>query len=66
MQIKRFEAQNMAEALRMIKREFGPDAVILSAKSLKQGRKIFGTKKKAFVEITAAIDNNDSSLKKNN
>ena len=66
MQIKRFEAPNMAEALRMIKREFGPGAVILSAKSLKHGRKIFGTQKKALVEITAAIDNNDSSLKKDN
>ncbi|MBL0716759.1 MAG: flagellar biosynthesis protein FlhF [Desulfosarcina sp.] len=66
MQIKRFEALNMAEALRMIKREFGPDAVILSAKNLKPGRKIFGTKKQALVEITAAIDNNYSSLEKGN
>jgi flagellar biosynthesis GTPase FlhF len=36
MQIKRFEAPTMTEALRLIKKEFGPDAVILSARSLSQ------------------------------
>ncbi|WDN90031.1 flagellar biosynthesis protein FlhF [Desulfosarcina sp. BuS5] len=60
MQIKRFEAQNMTEALRMVKREFGADAVILSAKTLKQGRRIFGSTKKALVEITAATDRKDN------
>ena len=64
MQIKKFEARNMTEALGMVKKEFGPDAVILSAKNLKHGRKIFGTQKEALVEITAAIDSNDNSLKK--
>ena len=36
MQIKRFEAKNMTSALRLIKKELGPDAVILSARSLKK------------------------------
>jgi flagellar biosynthesis protein FlhF len=57
-QIKRFEAQDMTEALRMIKKEFGPDAVILSARSKKKRRAIFGSLKKPAVEVTAAKDTN--------
>ena len=56
MQIKRFEAQSMTEALKMIKREFGPEAVILSAKSLKQEKGIFGFVSRPNVEVTAATD----------
>ncbi len=36
MQIKRFEATNMTEALRLVKKEFGPEAVILSARNMKK------------------------------
>ncbi len=56
MQIKRFEAPTMTEALRMIKKEFGPDAVILSARSLSQEKSLFGIKKPAGIEVTAATD----------
>lgn len=56
MQIKRFEAPTMTEALRLIKKEFGPDAVILSARSLNQGKGLFGVKKQTGIEVTAAID----------
>jgi len=56
MQIKRFEAQDMTEALRMIKKEFGPEAVILSARSMKKENGIFSLMKKGGVEVTAAID----------
>ena len=56
MQIKRFEAQTMTDALKKIKREFGPDAVILSAKSLKQEKGIFGFVSRPKVEVTAATD----------
>lgn len=56
MQIKRFEAPTMTEALRLIKKEFGPDAVILSARSLNQGKGLFGVKKQTWIEVTAAID----------
>ena len=66
MQIKKFEARNMTEALGMVKKEFGPDAVILSAKSLKRGRGVFGANKKAKVEVTAATDNNNAPIKKSN
>jgi flagellar biosynthesis protein FlhF len=57
MQIKRFEAKNMTTALRLIKDELGPDAVILSARSLRKGKGIFGSMKYAGVEVSAASDN---------
>jgi len=57
MQIKRFEAKNMTTALRMIKDELGPEAVILSARSLRKGKGFFGSLKYAGVEVSAAIDN---------
>ncbi len=55
MQIKRFEAKTMTAALKLVKDEFGPDAVILSARSLRQGRGLFGART-AGVEVTAAKD----------
>jgi flagellar biosynthesis protein FlhF len=64
MQIKRFEAKNMTTALRLIKGELGPDAVILTARSLRKGKGLFGSMKYAGVEVTAAIDN--QQLAKNN
>jgi flagellar biosynthesis protein FlhF len=56
MQIKRFEAKNMTTALKLIKKELGPEAVILSARSLRVENRILGSIKMAGVEVTAAID----------
>ena len=56
MQIKRFEAKDMTTALKSIKKELGPEAVILSARSLKVENRILGSTKTAGVEVTAAID----------
>ena len=66
MQIKRFEAKNMTAALRMIKGELGPEAVILSARSLRQGKGFFGSMKYAGVEVTAAIDTRETQIKTGN
>ena len=55
MQIKRFEAADMTDALRMVKREFGDEAVILSAKEIRPGG-FFSALRKRHVEITAAAD----------
>jgi len=55
MQIKRFEAIDMTEALRLVKREFGNDAVILSAKEVRPSGFFSGLRKKS-VEIMAATD----------
>ena len=56
MQIKRFRAQDMAEALSLVKKEFGYQAVILSAKEMKNGAGMLGFLKGPCVEITAATD----------
>jgi flagellar biosynthesis protein FlhF len=56
MKIKRFEASNMSEALRMIKKEFGQEAVILSAKTIKKTSRLLGGKRAKQVIVTAAID----------
>jgi flagellar biosynthesis GTPase FlhF len=55
MQIKRFEADDMTEALRLVKRECGDEAVILSAKEVRPGG-FFSALRKKRVEITAATD----------
>lgn len=60
MHIKKFRAANMTEALSLVKKEFGPDAVILSAMNIRNNRSLFG-RKRSGVEVTAARDQNDSS-----
>jgi len=56
MQIKRFEANSMKEALELVKKEFGPDAVILSARTLGVQNGISGFIRRPRVELTAATD----------
>ena len=56
MQIKRFEAKNMTDALRQIKRALGQEAVILSAKDLRRENRLLGISRKIGVEVTAAVD----------
>ena len=63
MQIKRFEARNMTEALRVIKKEFGPDAVILSAKNLTR-QAADGQIPEPYVEVLAAIDETEAKATK--
>ncbi len=53
MNVKKFEARTMKEALDMVKTQLGPDAVILSAKEVTKG---FGGIKS--IEITAAYSEN--------
>lgn len=59
MQVKRFEAPTIQEALEAIKKELGPEAIILQTR---KNRKGFGLLSKASVEVTAAIS--DRSIKK--
>ncbi len=65
MQIKRFEARDMTSALRLIKNELGPDAVILSARNIKKENKLLGLVKSVGVEVTAAVDTLDLAVKTN-
>jgi len=56
MHVKRFEAADMAEALRLVKHELGPNAIILSTRQIKKGGGTFGIFGRSFVEVTAAVD----------
>lgn len=49
MRVKKYTAKNMKEALRLIKEELGPDAVILAARDIKKGPS------QGEVEVTAAV-----------
>ncbi len=62
MQIKKFRANDTAEALRQIRKEFGPRAVILSSKDVEIGSRAFGLRKKYGVEVTAATDSEPPKL----
>ncbi len=61
MQIKRFEARDMQEALRLVKKEFGSEAVILSARSIKKNTGMYRFLSKPGVEVTAAIDDTEDN-----
>ncbi len=56
MQVKVFEAKDMATGLKMVKEALGPDALILSTRTIRSGT--FGMLGKPMMEITAAVDNN--------
>ncbi len=58
MQIKKFEAPSIQEALDAIKRELGPEAIILQTK---RNRKGFGLMGAASVEVTAAISDRSAT-----
>jgi len=55
MQVKVFEAHDMATGLKMVKEALGPDALILSTRTIRSGK--FGMLGKPMMEITAAVDN---------
>jgi len=55
MQVKVFEATDMASGLKMVKEALGPDALILSTRTIRSGA--FGMIGKPMIEITAAVDN---------
>ena len=52
MQVKKFEAKTMKEALDLVKVHLGPEAIILSAKDSHRGFGLMGEKS---VEVTAAV-----------
>src|SRR5271163_4414253 len=61
MQVKKFEAPTLQEALDNVKRELGPEAIILQTKKYKKG---FGLMSKPSVEVTAAVS--ERSIQKKN
>lgn len=59
MKIKKFVGQTFKEAMEAVKKEFGPDAIIISHRQMKSGP--FGILSKNAVEVTAAIDETQAS-----
>ncbi|MEZ4330186.1 MAG: flagellar biosynthesis protein FlhF [Myxococcota bacterium] len=56
MHIKRFEAATMEEALAAVRATLGPEALILSTRTLSRGRGAFGLLSRPIVEVQAAIE----------
>lgn len=56
MKVKKFEALDMPQALDMIRRELGPDAVILSTRKIRKSSGMFGLLGRPVIEVTAASD----------
>lgn len=56
MKVKTYKAIDMQEALRLIKRDLGPQAVILSTRKVVDGKRAFGLLGRPMVEVTAALD----------
>jgi flagellar biosynthesis protein FlhF len=54
MQVKVFESTDMASGLKLVRKELGPDALILSTRTVRSGK--LGLLGKQILEITAAID----------
>ena len=52
MQVKKYEARSVTEAIKMIKEDLGPHAIIISAKELRKG---FGLMGGNSFEVTAAV-----------
>src|SRR5699024_4445342 len=55
MKIKKYIAKSMPEAMTHIRKELGPDAVILNSKEITEGG-FFGFFKKKKIEVIAALD----------
>src|SRR6185437_14507467 len=60
MQVKKFEAPTLQEALDTVKRELGPEAIILQTKKNKRG---FGLMNQPSVEVTAAVSDRSTQKK---
>ena len=56
MKVKTFHALTMQDALREIKEELGPDAIILSAKEVSEGGKLLRAFNRPVLEVMAASD----------
>ena len=59
MQIKVFRAKDMKSALQQVKATFGPDALILSTRTVRKER--LGFLRTPELEVTAAVDHKDCS-----
>jgi flagellar biosynthesis protein FlhF len=56
MQIRRFEGREMQDVLRQVKEVLGPEAIILSTKTIKKASNPFRWRQQPSIEVVAAID----------
>lgn len=63
MQVKVYEAQDMRSALKKIKKELGPDALILSSRNIYKDK--LGVLGKPWIEVVAAVDGSMENEKNN-
>ena len=61
MDLKRYRVNNIQEALQLIKKDLGPEAVIVSTRQVKEGKGTFGLFGKMVLEVTAALDQEQKS-----
>jgi len=54
MNLKRYRVNNIKEALKFIRRDLGPDAMIVSTRQVKETSGVFGMFGKTILEVTAA------------
>jgi flagellar biosynthesis protein FlhF len=59
MKVKTYHALTMQDALRAIKEELGPDAIILSAKEVREGGRIIQAFNRPVLEVMAASDQDE-------
>ncbi len=62
MRIKKFTANNYADALEQVKNELGDDALIMSTRSIKPDSPLSGLNAATKVEITAAVEFKESGV----
>jgi len=60
MQLKRYEARTIQEAVKMIKTDLGDDAVIFSSRTIQPKSKSTKKSSSQWVEVVAAVDRNGS------
>ena len=56
MKLKKFYVENMSEAMKVLKDEIGPDAVILSSKQVRKKKGPLGNFSKKVFEVVAGYD----------
>ena len=56
MHIRRFQGTAMREVLREIRAELGPDALVVSTRTVHRDRRWFGKLSQPVIEVTAAVD----------
>lgn len=55
MKVKKFTAKTMSDAMQLIRKEMGTDAIILQSKTVKKGG-VFGLLQQKYIEVIAALD----------